>query len=62
MSKLDAGDLPGVTIPVESFIPRRGLVVAENVRVAEEYKDKCCEATGLGVDVDDKLYAHLAKS
>ena len=48
MAKLDAGDLSGVPVPVECYIPLRGSTVTENVRATEDYKDKCCEAVGLG--------------
>ena len=60
MRKLDEGDLSGVPISVDCFIPVRGSVVESNVRGTEDYKDRCCEAVGLGKVVDVARYAHLA--
>ena len=60
MAKLDAGDLSGVPVPVECYIPLRGSTITENVRATEDYKDKCCEAVGLGAEVDITRYAHFA--
>ena len=60
MAKLDAGDLSGVPVPVECYIPLRGSTITENVRATEDYKDKCCEAVGLGAEVDLARYAHFA--
>ena len=47
-------------MPVECYIPLRGSTVTENVRATEDYKDKCCEAVGLGAEIDVDRYAHLA--
>ena len=60
MRKLDQGDLSGVPISVDNFILVRGSVVETNVRGTKEYKDRCCEAVGLGKGVDVSRYAHLA--
>ena len=46
MKKLDEGDLSGVPISVDCFIPVRGSVVESNVRGTEDYKGRCCEAVG----------------
>ena len=61
MKKLEEGDLSGVQIPVESFIPARGGVIEGNHRATDDYKDQCCEAVGLGKVVDAARYAHLAE-
>ena len=46
---------------MESFIPVRGSKVEANIRATEEYKDKCCEAVGLGDKIDVKRYEHLVR-
>ena len=48
MGKLSRGDLSGVPITVECFIPLRGSIAESNFRATDDYKDRCCEAVGLG--------------
>ena len=57
--KLRAGDLRGPELCQDQYLRLRGEALDGNPRMSEEYKDRCCEAVGLGVAPDQERYSHL---
>ena len=58
MDKLARKDLTGNGLPLECYIRLRDQEITEDVRSTEAYKDRCCEAVGLG-PVPDERYTHI---
>ena len=58
LTRLDNGDFDGPRLSPEQYLDLRDEKVQGNPRMAHKYREKCCEAVGLGA-VPDERYPHI---
>ena len=58
MDRLAKGDLSGIDVDPKQYLELRDEKVEGNPRAAEEYKDRCCAAVGVGPTPDER-YSHI---
>jgi len=59
MNRLHADDYEGPPLDTSRYLTLRNEVIQGNPRQTEQYRDKCCEAVGLGPKPDKDRYAHF---
>ena len=62
MDNLRMGDYSGPVLDASRYLSMRNRPIEGNRRQTEEYRQKCCDAVGIGAEPDKDRYKHLTRA